>query len=699
MTTRPTKHRLRRGLLPHLTLLAGLFTAGLVGSIMLVGSPPSQAAATATTLQLTTTSRDACTPTSLSAPAGSITIRFTNPTDDQQNFGIVGVGTGSPDDVRRGESATLTADLAAGTYTFWCGDDADDGMRGTLTVTASSGGGSTPTTGTTSTTAPAPPAAVTLTANDDYFTPSTLSAAAGEVTVTVRNAGSDDHTFTIGGLANVILRPGETKTVTFNAAAGTYRFFCAYHGSMTGTLNVTGGSAPPPGGTTPTPTPTTTTPTTPAPAPPASSSWDVQLSDFAFAPSTLSAPAGTVSLTLRNTGQLPHTFTVDGLVNAQLSPGETRTVSFQATDGTYRIYCAAPGHADIGMVGSLVVGSGGGGAGAGGGGAGSGAPGTTTPGGGGGAPASGDVTLNDFSFAPATLTVPAGAVSLTIANAGRLPHTFTIDGLVNVSVPPGRTATVSFQASPGTYRVYCAEGGHVGLGMVGSLVVLEPGAAPPPPSSGPPAGSPHAGHDPSQAADPTRQPASLPPRCRPKAAFVLRGSLLTAAAGQLTFRATWASKKGRRLLRKKVRVLVYPKTKFTLPQSMLTSGLEAGSRLRVQVGKCRTRRTPLIALRVAVSPPPATLPPGTLQLKADATGMPKFDKQTLEAPAGKVTLRLVNPAPLPHNIGIEGVAVGKTVGKGGVSTVTAELEPGRYTFYCAVPGHAAAGMKGTLVVK
>ena len=41
---------------------------------------------------------------------------------------------------------------------------------------------------------------------------------------------------------------------------------------------------------------------------------------------------------------------------------------------------------------------------------------------------------------------------------------------------------------------------------------------------------------------------------------------------------------------------------------------------------------------------------------------------------------------------------GKTVGKGGISKVTLTLKPGTYTFYCTVPGHEAAGMKGKLVV-
>jgi uncharacterized cupredoxin-like copper-binding protein len=91
-----------------------------------------------------------------------------------------------------------------------------------------------------------------------------------------------------------------------------------------------------------------------------------------------------------------------------------------------------------------------------------------------------------------------------------------------------------------------------------------------------------------------------------------------------------------------------------------------------------------------------------LKLSADPTGQLKFDKTTLDAKAGKVTITMDNPAPVPHAIAIEGNGVdmdGKTVTKGGTSTVSADLKPGTYTFYCPVPGHEQAGMKGTLTVK
>src|SRR3954454_8106180 len=91
-----------------------------------------------------------------------------------------------------------------------------------------------------------------------------------------------------------------------------------------------------------------------------------------------------------------------------------------------------------------------------------------------------------------------------------------------------------------------------------------------------------------------------------------------------------------------------------------------------------------------------------LQLAADESGQLKFDKTSLSAKAGNVTITMDNPAPVPHAVAVEGNGVdqdGKTVGMGGKSTVTVKLKPGTYKFYCPVDGHEAAGMKGTLTVK
>jgi plastocyanin len=90
----------------------------------------------------------------------------------------------------------------------------------------------------------------------------------------------------------------------------------------------------------------------------------------------------------------------------------------------------------------------------------------------------------------------------------------------------------------------------------------------------------------------------------------------------------------------------------------------------------------------------------TKKLSASKTKL-RFSVSTIRARHGKVTLKMSNPSGLPHAIAVDGHGVdkdGKTVHKGGTSTVTVSLKKGTYTFYCPVPGHRAAGMKGKLIV-
>lgn len=95
--------------------------------------------------------------------------------------------------------------------------------------------------------------------------------------------------------------------------------------------------------------------------------------------------------------------------------------------------------------------------------------------------------------------------------------------------------------------------------------------------------------------------------------------------------------------------------------------------------------------------------PTALELNADPSGATRFDKTTLTADAGQVTITMTNPSPVPHNVAIRGNGVdeeGDVVQGDGKSTVEATLEPGlSYEFYCSVPGHEQGGMKGTLNVR
>jgi uncharacterized cupredoxin-like copper-binding protein len=93
----------------------------------------------------------------------------------------------------------------------------------------------------------------------------------------------------------------------------------------------------------------------------------------------------------------------------------------------------------------------------------------------------------------------------------------------------------------------------------------------------------------------------------------------------------------------------------------------------------------------------------TLKLSADAGGALKFDKSSLTAKAGKVTIVLDNPSSLPHAVELEGNGLAEkksaTINKGETTKVTATVKAGKYDYYCPVDGHKAAGMTGTLTVQ
>ena len=90
-----------------------------------------------------------------------------------------------------------------------------------------------------------------------------------------------------------------------------------------------------------------------------------------------------------------------------------------------------------------------------------------------------------------------------------------------------------------------------------------------------------------------------------------------------------------------------------------------------------------------------------LTLTADPGGALSFDQTELTAPAGEVTIELVNDSGVPHNVEIEGNGVEEvsdTISEGSTE-LTVTLEPGEYEFYCAIPGHREGGMEGTLTVE
>lgn len=96
-----------------------------------------------------------------------------------------------------------------------------------------------------------------------------------------------------------------------------------------------------------------------------------------------------------------------------------------------------------------------------------------------------------------------------------------------------------------------------------------------------------------------------------------------------------------------------------------------------------------VAQKVAVAPDPG--------------GALKWDQATFTAQAGDVSFVVTNKSPLTHNFAVEGngiVAQSADFGANTTNTFTLKgLKAGTYQIVCNYPGHRAAGMVATLIVK
>lgn len=198
--------------------------------------------------------------TELTVPVGG-TIKITNDgSGGEHNFAIEGYNDSDPVDLPIGQTVEwqVPADLAPGTYTFYCeipGHRAA-GMQGTLTIVPAeeAGGGATPEAGATPGAGASPEAAAPASGGNvvEVSTPG-ISWSVTEITVsagdTIRftNDGSGgEHNFAIEGYNDaspVDLPAGQTVEwqVPADLQPGTYTFYCAIPGHrqlMEGTLTV-----------------------------------------------------------------------------------------------------------------------------------------------------------------------------------------------------------------------------------------------------------------------------------------------------------------------------------------------------------------------------------------------------------------------------------------------------------------------------
>jgi uncharacterized cupredoxin-like copper-binding protein len=82
----------------------------------------------------------------------------------------------------------------------------------------------------------------------------------------------------------------------------------------------------------------------------------IALSEFALTPDTVTVPAGTTKISVRNDGTVDHNLSIEGMTTATIGAGATTTLDIGGlAPGQHTMICAVPGHSSAGMTGTITI--------------------------------------------------------------------------------------------------------------------------------------------------------------------------------------------------------------------------------------------------------------------------------------------------------------------------------------------------------
>jgi plastocyanin len=150
----------------------------------------------------------------------------------------------------------------------------------------------------------------------------------------------------------------------------------------------------------------------------------------------------------------------------------------------------------------------------------------------------------------------------------------------------------------------------------------------------------------------------------------------------------------------------YPATGGAMPKLPLSTRQAADIASYVKYASARPGKdTGLLASAVQSGPSkPAVEKDGKLAIDANPQGLLAYTAKTATATSGTITISMTNMSGIAHNLAIQSGTSGPVlkatpISSSGTHSITLSLKPGKYTFFCQVAGHRAAGMFGTLTVK
>jgi plastocyanin len=434
-----------------------------------------------------------------------------------------------------------------------------------------------------------------------------------------------------------------------------------------------------------------------------------------FDPSSFQATPGQ-TIVFKNGGQLQHDFIVDEL-NITMEPingGEEKELKVpdDAKPGDYTYYCSVPGHREAGMEGKLTVVEAG---------AASGNQ-EAAAGGGGGGPIEVH-TLDALKFDPSEISAAPGQ-EIHVVNEGMLQHDFILDEL-NMATDllnngEDQTVTVPADAEVGqSYTYYCSVPGHREAGMEGKLTIVEAGAG---------GGGEAAATETEEAATPEEAAAAGggeagggPITVSAEDSLKFDPSEISAAPGQEIHVVNNGMMQHDFII-----------DELDMATDLLNSGEEQTLKVPddAEVGQSYTYYCSVPGHREAGMEGTLTIvegggdgaaasTEGTAEATEEAAAAPsgpvdaskpvtvetldslQFNPSTITVAPGQA-IHVINNGSLQHDFvvdewGLATALLGNS--QEDEITVPADAEVGAtYTYYCSVPGHAAAGMQGKLTV-
>jgi nitrite reductase (NO-forming) len=193
----------------------------------------------------------------------------------------------------------------------------------------------------------------------------------------------------------------------------------------------------------------------------------VTATEFKFKLSKSTVPVGTVTFTVVNKGKIGHDFKIAGKKTPIIKPGKSARLKVVFKNkGRYPYLCTVPGHAKLGMKGTLSVGVK--------------APPpptttttttTTTPTNSPGPGGTVQVSMFEYGFTFSPATIPSGNVTFVLTDTGTVTHNLDIQGVkAGPFLNPGQSASITVNLQAGhVYAYLCDVPGHAELGMKGSF--------------------------------------------------------------------------------------------------------------------------------------------------------------------------------------------------------------------------------------